>query len=244
MKASSGVKSCLTLYTFFYPPSYDAHIFRGHLQLFAKQQSRQQLHAFTKIQAVRIRDKATSGRTLDLMAPRIGRGLYCHLRCLPTTQPLAVRSHALVTTTRSFDKVTPTASVKPKPKLIKTKTRLSDMPAMKLGPDGLPQKALEAWDETDISCKRSKSKTIRSSAKTAKAAKAPSDGVTSPVITCSKTEIEYLQDAIQQGVIPDTPLAHEVYLNWKRFPDCILLTRVGKFYEVSLVPYIPLFRVN
>nr|KIR47809.1 hypothetical protein I312_02957 [Cryptococcus bacillisporus CA1280] len=170
------------------------------------------------------------------MAPRIGRGLYWHLRCLPTTQRLAVRSHALVTTTRSFDKVTPTASVKPKPKLIKTKTRLSDMPAIKLGPDGLPQKALEAWDDTDISCKRSKSKTIRSSAKTAKGAKAPSDGVSSPVITCSKAEIEHLQDAIQQGIIPDTPLAHEVYLNWKRFPDCILLTRVGKFYESYFEP--------
>lgn len=240
--------SLVLRYTFFYPPSYDAHIFclRGRLQLLCqptKPSTNACIHQNSRSPDTR-QSKAICGRTLDLMAPRIGRGLYWRLRCLPTTRPLAVRSHALVTTTRSFDKVSPTASVKPKPKLIKTKTRLSDMPAIKLGPDGLPQKALGAWDQTDLSCKRSKSKAIRSSAKTAKGAKAPSDGVSSPVITCSKAEIEHLQDAIQQGVIPDTPLAHEVYLNWKRFPDCILLTRVGKFYEVSLIPYISLFRVN
>ncbi|OXC71204.1 hypothetical protein AYX13_00070 [Cryptococcus neoformans] len=163
------------------------------------------------------------------MVPKLRWGLYRNLRCLPITQPLAIRSHALVTAARSFDKVTTTASVKPKTKLVKTKTRLSDLPAIKLGPDGLPQKALEAWDETDVPPKRSKLKTVR-------AAKAPSDGTSSPAISCSKAELELLQDAIRQGVIPDTPLAHEVYLNWKRFPDCILLTRVGKFYESYFEP--------
>ena len=38
--------------------------------------------------------------------------------------------------------------------------------------------------------------------------------------------------AVSQGVLPDTPLAREVYGYWKLFPDAILLMRVGKFYEV------------
>jgi hypothetical protein len=39
--------------------------------------------------------------------------------------------------------------------------------------------------------------------------------------------------AVDRGEIPDTPLAEQIYANWTRFPDAILLTRVGKFYEVS-----------
>lgn len=45
-------------------------------------------------------------------------------------------------------------------------------------------------------------------------------------------ENDYLA-AVAQGVIPDSPLAKQVFQNWRRFPDCIILTRVGKFYEVS-----------
>ena len=55
---------------------------------------------------------------------------------------------------------------------------------------------------------------------------APSPGVLSE-------EEELYREAIRTGDIPDTALAKQVYLNWKRFPDCIVLTRVGKFYEVS-----------
>ena len=44
-------------------------------------------------------------------------------------------------------------------------------------------------------------------------------------------EAQY-RTAVSQGVLPDTPLAREVYGYWKLFPDAILLMRVGKFYEV------------
>ncbi|WVQ76288.1 hypothetical protein IAR50_005953 [Cryptococcus sp. DSM 104548] len=50
------------------------------------------------------------------------------------------------------------------------------------------------------------------------------------------TEQDEIHNAIQSGIIPDTALAHEIFLNWKRFPDCILLTRVGKFYESYFEP--------
>lgn len=33
---------------------------------------------------------------------------------------------------------------------------------------------------------------------------------------------------------PNTPLANEILGNLFKFPHCILLTRVGQFYEVSL----------
>jgi hypothetical protein len=40
-------------------------------------------------------------------------------------------------------------------------------------------------------------------------------------------------EAVRNGTIPETPLAKLVWLNWRRFPDCVLLTQVGNFYEVS-----------
>jgi hypothetical protein len=34
---------------------------------------------------------------------------------------------------------------------------------------------------------------------------------------------------------PKTDLAIEIYQNLQRFPHCLLLTRVGQFYEVSIM---------
>jgi hypothetical protein len=42
-----------------------------------------------------------------------------------------------------------------------------------------------------------------------------------------------LEIALNEHRIPDSPLAKTIFRNWKRFPDCIVLTRVGKFYEAS-----------
>jgi DNA mismatch repair ATPase MutS len=56
-----------------------------------------------------------------------------------------------------------------------------------------------------------------------------------PSVDVAEDEERLYKDAIASGDIPDTALAKQVYLNWKRFPDCVVLTRVGKFYEVSIV---------
>ncbi|EIW73297.1 hypothetical protein TREMEDRAFT_70943 [Tremella mesenterica DSM 1558] len=40
--------------------------------------------------------------------------------------------------------------------------------------------------------------------------------------------------------IPDTPLTREIFFNYKRFPGCIVLTRVGKFYESYFAPAVEL----
>lgn len=48
---------------------------------------------------------------------------------------------------------------------------------------------------------------------------------------------QQLEKALDNGEIPDSPLAHTVFRNWKRFPDCIVMTKVGKFYEVSGATY-------
>ncbi len=45
-----------------------------------------------------------------------------------------------------------------------------------------------------------------------------------------------LEAALEEGSIPDSPLARQVFANWKRYPESIVLTRVGKFYEVSPRP--------
>jgi len=47
---------------------------------------------------------------------------------------------------------------------------------------------------------------------------------------------EQMENALDEWKIPDTDLHKHVFRNMKRFPDCIVLTRVGKFYEVSDPP--------
>ena len=44
---------------------------------------------------------------------------------------------------------------------------------------------------------------------------------------------QQFDQAVNEDRVPNTDLAKVVFRNWRRFPDCIVLTRVGKFYEVS-----------
>ena len=43
-----------------------------------------------------------------------------------------------------------------------------------------------------------------------------------------------LYAAIEAGELPNTELSKLVFKNSMRFPDAIVLTRVGKFYEVRV----------
>ena len=49
--------------------------------------------------------------------------------------------------------------------------------------------------------------------------------------------LQTIEDQIRQAIlenrIPNTDLAVSIFRNVLRFPDCLVLTRVGKFYEVS-----------
>jgi hypothetical protein len=42
-----------------------------------------------------------------------------------------------------------------------------------------------------------------------------------------------VDSACAQELIPSTPLAKDVYRNVLKFPNYIVLTKVGNFYEVS-----------
>ena len=44
---------------------------------------------------------------------------------------------------------------------------------------------------------------------------------------------EAYQIAVREGNVPDTELSRVVFKHQMRFPDAILLTRVGSFYEVE-----------
>jgi hypothetical protein len=44
---------------------------------------------------------------------------------------------------------------------------------------------------------------------------------------------EKWQRAVDMKLFPDTNLAREIFTNLQAYPDDILLTRVGMFYEVS-----------
>lgn len=48
----------------------------------------------------------------------------------------------------------------------------------------------------------------------------------------NQDDLEF-QAAVAANKVPETYLSRLVWDNWKRFPDCVLLTQVGNFYEVS-----------
>ncbi|KAL7420828.1 hypothetical protein Q5752_004781 [Cryptotrichosporon argae] len=65
----------------------------------------------------------------------------------------------------------------------------------------------------------------------------PLTGVAAPAAVPTKRELDAEWSvAVKEGTVPDTPLARQVFETWHRFPGCIVLTRVGKFYESYFGP--------
>ena len=59
------------------------------------------------------------------------------------------------------------------------------------------------------------------------------EGISASSDTAADLELDAaMQAAIKAGELPDTQLSKMVFKNSMRFPDAIVLTRVGKFYEV------------
>jgi hypothetical protein len=52
------------------------------------------------------------------------------------------------------------------------------------------------------------------------------------VETVTNPEEAAFLEAVARKEIPDTELARVIWRNMKLFPDAVLLTRVGGFYEV------------
>ncbi len=49
---------------------------------------------------------------------------------------------------------------------------------------------------------------------------------------------DYLPKVAVEVLPPSTPLAAEVLENLNKYPHCMLLTRVGQFYEVPYTVYL------
>lgn len=61
------------------------------------------------------------------------------------------------------------------------------------------------------------------------------DLVTGKVLNSSDQDLKAEWNmAVKERSFPDTPLAKEIFNNMKAYPDDIVLTKVGMFYEVSL----------
>ncbi|WVQ80362.1 hypothetical protein IAT38_002467 [Cryptococcus sp. DSM 104549] len=148
---------------------------------------------------------------------------------LPTSHRLAaLRNIPWRPPNRSLHSSAPCLASKKTPDPNKSSFQLSAMSASLLGPGGksLPPLA-------PLPSLRAQSKAKRSASPKKKSA--PKDEV-EPAIS----DDEAVQRAIDSGEIPRSPLALEVFINSRRFPDCILLTRVGKFYESYFQPAIKL----
>ena len=116
--------------------------------------------------------------------------------------------------------ITPRARAAVAEKPSKSSSALFDLPRFRADSEGNRIEALDPW----IEAKRPRRARIRS----IPASPSPPEEVD---VNPKAEEDDYLS-AVVKGEIPDTALAKQVYLNWRRFPDCIILTRVGKFYEV------------
>ncbi|WWC97095.1 hypothetical protein V866_003973 [Kwoniella sp. B9012] len=106
---------------------------------------------------------------------------------------------------------------------ITTSFHLSDLPTRKLGEDGQPLPPLGKWREDVVS--HANVDNLRNA----------SPQLDTAVLSPAEEQAE-VDRAIAAGTIPSSDLSREVYTNWLRFPDCILLTRVGKFYESYFEP--------
>ncbi|KAI0094596.1 muts domain V-domain-containing protein [Irpex rosettiformis] len=143
-----------------------------------------------------------------------------------------------------------------KPRGKRTKKTLEELPKSLLGPDGAPAAALSPWVglpdaltrkstsqknsknaallesvEADIVSKKPprkrKSSLVEQTTDTVRVATTPPAGLK---LSESLKKDDITQDE-PQALLPTTPLAREILDNLSRFPHCILLTRVGQFYE-------------
>ena len=55
-----------------------------------------------------------------------------------------------------------------------------------------------------------------------------------PDLGMTVEETRMFNAACNAGKVPDTDLSRLIYKNWIRFPGCVILYRVGSFYEVSV----------
>nr|XP_019048677.1 hypothetical protein I302_02450 [Kwoniella bestiolae CBS 10118]OCF27607.1 hypothetical protein I302_02450 [Kwoniella bestiolae CBS 10118] len=108
-----------------------------------------------------------------------------------------------------------------KAKRVTTSFNLSALPKRALGEDSQPLPALGKWRD-DVGSYGSLDP--------------PQNGEPDPTVLSPAEEQAAVDEAVKAGTIPDSALSREVYTNWLRFPDCILLTRVGKFYESYFEP--------
>ncbi|KIM33811.1 hypothetical protein M408DRAFT_85594 [Serendipita vermifera MAFF 305830] len=108
-------------------------------------------------------------------------------------------------------------------KLGKTRTRKKrqDLPETLLSPSGRPLAPLSEWNG---------GLTGRSSKLAASTSK-PSVEKTKKSRVSRKAKVSDEKGALPIERRPDTELALEIYKNLERFPHCLLLTRVGQFYE-------------
>ncbi|WWC85774.1 uncharacterized protein L201_000640 [Kwoniella dendrophila CBS 6074] len=112
-----------------------------------------------------------------------------------------------------------------KNKPISTSFKLTDLPRKAQDATGKSLPALESWKD-DVGLRTSN---------TPLADNARSPVSTDRVLTPDAEQAE-VEKAVKAGIIPNSLLSREVYTNWLRFPDCVLLTRVGKFYESYFEP--------
>ncbi|WVR03472.1 hypothetical protein IAU60_000463 [Kwoniella sp. DSM 27419] len=148
--------------------------------------------------------------------------------CSPWRPLYSLNVHTSAVVRQSEEPSKP-ATTKP----IKSRIARSSLPSAKVDAEGRPVTALDPWDEVDGRVKpRPSPGTLESVAQ-----KPDPEGQAELSSDLSTADEEaQIAQAIADGTIPDSALSREVYANWLRFPDCILLTRVGKFYESYFEP--------
>lgn len=110
-----------------------------------------------------------------------------------------------------------------------------DLPTSLPGKDGRVQLPLQTWDArlgTWQSIGNEPSYDLSPSVASKRAARETKEVAEVKTANWYDAEVE---KAIDEHRIPDTKLGREIYENMLRFSGCIVLTRVGKFYEVSIL---------
>ncbi|TCD67520.1 DNA mismatch repair ATPase msh1 [Steccherinum ochraceum] len=108
-----------------------------------------------------------------------------------------------------------------RPSITRTKRKVKDLPQVHVQADGTSAAPLSPWDG---GLRNSKSSRSQASPNSRNSTVSGSNSRRRKKPTTS-------EESKDSDVLPQTPLANDILGNLDRFPHCILLTRVGQFYE-------------
>ncbi|PPQ69068.1 hypothetical protein CVT25_004244 [Psilocybe cyanescens] len=141
---------------------------------------------------------------------------------------LTRRSYASEQSSRGGSQNLPQTSSSASKKSTRTKVKYSDLPGIYVPPSGVPSAPLKSWFADG---RPEEQAPIDIAAKPARKRRSIKNKPLSDTIDDDESQTPPKAPKVSKASKPTTFLSRQILSNLKRFPHCLLLTRVGQFYE-------------